>query len=163
MVSQNLKNYVRTITIYLFVFATVICFLLLLNLFIIKLGSPIKNVNVAIALQNHIDNNNLSLPMPNVVVLEQSIVSPKTQFYLDNFDKPLYEFYDVLREHYIYEKDSYNCKYWSYVWTLYYKMNYKKYNWNIEYLSTDNHVFVMFSNESGYCIADGDILECMMI
>lgn len=160
MVSDNLKNYLKNIAIYGFVFLVAFLVILFVNLFVLKLGTPIKNINYAMILEDNVYSKNLSLPLPNIYGISTSQFDPASEFYMNNFDKPISEFHEILNQHYVYEEGTYDCKYWSYVWTLYWKSNYYKYDWDIEYLSTENHIFVMFSNSSGYIIADENNLNC---
>lgn len=156
MVSDNLKKY----SLYAFVCVLFATFLLLLNSFIVVMGTPIQTLNMGVALESHVKGQNLSLPLPSVINVSTSQFDPNTQLYLDNFDKPLSEFHEVLKKNYKYEEGTYDCKYWSYVWTLYWKNKKDEYNWNMEYITTENHVLVMVSNETGYCTFDLDMVNC---
>lgn len=135
----------------------VITFFILLNYVMIFASHYVININYAIQLNSHVKDNNLSLPIPMIPLnyYNNVKVSPAYDFYTENFNQSVKNFHDnVIKKHYMYN-ELYDCKYWSYVWTLYWMMNEDKYNWNIKYLSTDNHVFVMVYNDSGYIIMDG--------
>jgi len=157
---NNLKNYLLIV----FSISFIIFSLLLVNVFVLKLGQPIKNVNYGVILQKNINEKNLSLPFPN---LENSLeigsgnFDTQTTIYFKYFNKDFVEFQKVIKKKYIYSENVYDCKYWAYVWTLYWKENKNKYNWKLDYITTENHIFVMVSNSSGYCLLDGDDINCL--
>lgn len=157
---QRFKNYLIMICT---VFIT-IALIMGINFLFVSLSDEVKNVNYAIALSNHIEENNLILPFPfkhTIPIVGNTVFDQYTTFYLDNFNKGLYDFHELLKQNYYYD-ELYDCKYWAYVWTLYYKENKNEHNWHLKYLDTDNHVFVMVYNESGYIIMDGDEMIVMM-
>lgn len=127
------------------------------------MGQPIKNLNYGIILTNNIEEKNLTLPFPNISSLDIQFKENggKMTIFESHFHKDFFEFKEVLNKNYIYS-DDYDCKYWAYVWTLYYKENRLRYNWKLDYIDTQNHVFVMVSNVSGYIILDGDDQIIMM-
>ncbi|MFW6173092.1 MAG: hypothetical protein ACOC5T_05050 [Elusimicrobiota bacterium] len=125
-----------------------------------NIGTQIENINIGFAIESHIKQNNLSLPLPNVFPVSSSNFDPATDFYLEHFNKPIDEFSKTLNEYYIYEKDTYDCKYWTYVWTLYWKANHQKYDWDLQYGMTKNHIFTIVSNETGYCVFDLNMTDC---
>ena len=159
MVSRKFIDWLKNVSMFAFVFTIIITFFILLNFVIVFLGDHVQSINYAIVLQENIKQKNLSLPLPNLSEFQTSKFDPATDFYLNNFNKPLNEFLPILQQHYVYNS-SYDCKYWAYVWSLYWKTNKDKYNWDFEYLTTENHIFVMVSNSTGYCILDLDDIYC---
>jgi len=128
-------------------------------LFMLHMGQPLKNITYGSILSGNIGNKNLTLPFPpNTTLYLNSYdtrYSHEQNLFMGYFGKPFDEFKEILNGQFIYTED-YDCKYWAYVWTLYWKENKDKYNWKLDYLTTGNHVFVMVYNESGYIILDGD-------
>jgi hypothetical protein len=126
------------------------------------LGKPINMLETGIMLQNYVSKNNLSLPFPSSHDLEKSYLLTSQDIINNNVvNKTPREFNQNIKKEYIYNSSSYNCKYWSYVWTLYYRFNHEKYNLHINYFTTNNHVFVILYNESMYCTADENLLNCV--
>lgn len=161
MENSNLNKYINNIG-FLFLFLIVTgSILIIINGFIIFMGSDIQDLNIAYSLEKNIKNNNLSLPLPNVDnYLYFGKFDKSSGLFMNEFNKPINEFIITLNNSYIYTLNEYDCKYWSYVWTLYWKQNYKKYNWDLKYITTTNHVFVMVSNETGYIIMDENTIDC---
>lgn len=76
------------------------------------------------------------------------------------YDRNIYSFQNLVKLNFRYDS-IYDCKYWSIIWWLYYNENKDKFNWEHKYITTDNHVYNMIYNDSGYCIADQNNLECI--
>ncbi len=127
------------------------------NMAFVMLGQEVSDINHAIAIQNHVKGHNLSLPFPDTVYANDLSLE---NYYERTFSQGISDFYDTLLKAYRYEDGTYDCKYWSYVWTLYHKENKDRYDWKIDYITTDNHIFVMVRNETGYCIMDQNRLDC---
>lgn len=123
------------------------------------LGDSIETATQGAMIENYIQENNLILPIPSANENYEFMFN-RDEAYLKYFSKPLPEFHQFLSEHYIYDVNSYDCKYWSYVWTLYFQMNKDKHNWKFEYIDTENHIFAMVSNSSGYCLLDENNVNC---
>ena len=158
---EGFKNYLAIMCTML----VIMTMLLGINFIFVELGDSVQNINYGVAISNHVSKNNLTLPFPfkeNAPVIARGVFDPYSTFYMDNFNKDVFEFHRVLENNYYYN-NVYDCKYWAYVWTLYWKENREKYNWDIEYIDTENHVFVMVSNSTGYCVMDGKDLICMGI
>jgi len=121
------------------------------------LAPEVVNVYTGKHLQENVVQKNLSLPFPNMDnFLGLTDEQMKEVFIHKNFP----EFYELVQKNYIYTTDEFDYKYWSYVWTLWWAENQEKHDFKIDYIQTKNHVFVMFSNEDGYCTADKNILDC---
>ena len=124
----------------------------------IKMSQDVEDVIMAVQLTEYIDEKDLMLPIPEFYYEKyfsiNALNSKGNEIYLNEFSKPLDEYKTFIQNNFLYDIDSYDCKYWSYVHTLYWKMNKEKYNWKLDYITTDNHVFVMIYNESGYAILD---------
>jgi len=56
--------------------------------------------------------------------------------------------------------DKFDCKYWTYVWTVWVLRHQYEYNLDYEYIDTTNHIFIMISDETGYCILDRNFVDC---
>jgi hypothetical protein len=152
------SNKLINLGLFLFGFVLFFCIVIILNSSVVYLGQEIKDINQGLAISNHIKKNNLTLPFPNKNKLEwnNGIYDYNTKIYLETFSKDYEEFRIILNSNYYYELGKYDCKYWSYVWTLYWKKNKERYNWKLDFITTENHLFVMVSNESGYIILDGN-------
>jgi hypothetical protein len=92
----------------------------------------------------HVIDNNLSLLDANLY---------GTGWYSD---RDLYEYHEIVKINYKYDKELYNCKYWALNWALYFE----KHNIEYEFIEPKNHVLVMAKYIDKYCFADGDILNC---
>lgn len=133
-----------------------------INYFIIKASDNIKVINYAYLLPKVLEVKNVSTPFPDSIgQIDLGLYYNQDEIRDYYFNLPIEEFYSILQKKYTYSKD-YDCKYWSYVWSVYYVYNKDKYNWDLEYVDTNNHIFVMLYNESGYCIADLDRFDCYM-
>ena len=138
--------------------------LFVFNVFIVAVGDNIKAINYGYMMQSHVLNNELSFPFPN----SQELID--SNIYLDRYahkehlvNLPLNDFIEELRFVYqkYYEEDTYDCKYWAYVWTLYYQENKDRYGWTgIKYLDTPNHIVPVIYSENKYCLMDGDMVMC---
>lgn len=137
-----------------FIYIIILSIVVICSLFYssIIFGDSIKSTSYIYSTENNIKYNNLSLPFPNSYNLKSLNVN--------YFDKSLQEFHQELIKNYYYD-ENYDCNYWSFVWGLYWKQNKDKYNWSIKFIDTDNHVFVMVYNLTGYCIMDQVELICM--
>lgn len=123
--------------------------------FSVKVAPEVSNIMYAKGLQDIIiEDKNLSLPFPN------SRDNPSLNSNLTHVDYTLDEMHAMIKQNYVYDKNSYDCKYWAYVWSIWWAENQYRHNFKIDYITTDNHVMVMFSNDSKICIANGQILDC---
>lgn len=125
----------------------------------ILISKEVRDIAQIHAIENYVDEKNLSLPIPQLYKdiypkYNLGIESKDNYIYLNEFSKDLPQYREFIKRNYMYDIDSYDCKYWSYVHSLYWKANHLKYDWKIDYITTDNHVFVMIYNESGYAILD---------
>ncbi|MFW6246890.1 MAG: hypothetical protein ACOC22_01800 [bacterium] len=120
-------------------------------------------------LQYYVEDNKLQLGFygnPFEEKIEENKVLQKIQ--AENFEKlfssDVETFTEYYTQNYIYEENTYNCKYWAYVWTYYYYYNHDKFkaeNITHQLVVTENHVFVMFSSLEGYCFIDSGYITCM--
>lgn len=124
---------------------------------IVILGDEFETISTFIIIENHLESKNVSLPFPNFDT--NHIMNNEPEYYLG---LPLGEFHEEVKKRFVYD-ENYDCKYWSYVWTLYWQENKDKYNWRLKTIDTDNHVFVMFYNETSYCTADQTNLNCVSV
>jgi len=124
----------------------------------VKVSDEMQNIYYGNMVQSHTKSNNLTFPLPN----DESKILLKSNENLIHkyFSMDLYDFDLLLKSKYKYEDETYDCKYWTYVWLSYTLYNSKKYGWSPKIISTDNHLFVMMYNDKGYCIADLDNLNC---
>lgn len=109
-------------------------------------------------LEQNVKDKNLTLPFPNYNLLEKG-----SFYYAKNlntiFSQNITEFHKNVQNNYVYN-NKYDCKYWAYVWTLYWKNNLRAKDWNLKYMTTKNHIFVMFSKDKEYCVANMHRLDC---
>lgn len=162
MTKKELKLKLESRLKFVISFLSIIVILLIVNYFIYFMGQPIKNINNVIGLSNNIEDKNLTLPLPFLLSSNSPYMTDNTYTYLEYFNLNFEEFKQVLNANYIYNSD-YDCKYWTYVWTLYWKETKDKTNWELDYITTQNHIFVIVSNESGYCVLDGNEQVCLWV
>lgn len=65
-----------------------------------------------------------------------------------------FQYLNTLQTYYEYT-DVKDCKYWSYVWYEYFK---NRLDYDVQYVFTNTHMFVVAYNDSGYFIAEQDEL-----
>ena len=133
---------------------TIIIFIGLFVFFSLLFNYPdkIETLKNTVMIENYVKSNNLNMPLPNWIHIngEEDIIN------LFNLD--LIDFHNQIKLNYVYS-DAYDCKYWAYVWSNYYKFNQDKYN--LKLIATDTHIFTILYNDSMYCLADQDILNCV--
>lgn len=138
-----------------------ILFILGINFLSIHVSDDVNNINYALMLQNHVGENNLSLPYPS---FRQEFSGFDKRFIHKQrkqiMEKNISEFTKIVEKNYEYEKGTYDCKYWSFVWTNYWKFHKEEYNWDMKYITTDNHIFVMVYNSTSYCTFDENNVNC---
>jgi hypothetical protein len=78
---------------------------------------------------------------------------------IDISNEDIFTFHNHLSKNFIYERGSYDCKYWSLVWSLYAI----KHNLKFQYILLEEHIFVIIEFDNMYCIADNDILNCLSL
>lgn len=128
-------------------------------LLVFMVGENLKIVTYGSMLESHIVNNNLSLPFPKYWLND---TNPLYYSEVNKiFNQDLNTFHNTIKNNYYYEVNTYDCKYWSFVWLNYWKYNKDVYNWDVKFIETNNHIFLMVYNESGYCIMDGNELICL--
>lgn len=84
----------------------------------------------------------------NLTLLDEQTITGK---YYSDYDLETYHNYVV--ENYFYEKNNYNCKYWSLNLATYLQ----KHNIDYKFITTSNHILVVAYNNSSYTILDGNI------
>lgn len=158
----KIKEYILIVCVLLF-------FLLLgylINSFYFIAGTDIKNIQIGYMLENNIQSKSLELPVPFTLTNNSFITFDNRANFQKNlynyiFNNSLSDYYEILNNnYYYYDINNYDCKYWAYVNTLYYKMNYKKHNWSMDYITTDNHIFIIIYNNSGYCVLESNNYKC---
>lgn len=158
-ISNEMKNRIRGYMALIFVIAFISCFLLCTNFLLMTLGDELQNINYAVGLENNVKNKNLVLPYPDFnqeLIGYKSFIDETTEL----FDKPINEYMDFIKEVYVYN-ETYDCKYWAYIHSLYFVVVRETYDYKLKYITTPNHIFVMLYNETGYCILDGDEYICL--
>ena len=100
-------------------------------------------------LKSHIENNNLEILDKQNIIYSNEWES----------DKDLISWHNYIIENFQYDRELYNCKYWSLVWALYFEKN----NVDYKFITTSNHIFVLAEYENRYCIADQENLDCTYI
>jgi len=159
------QKFKQRLIINLTVISIIVCLMLMLsmmNYLFVNVSSEYKTMIYAKELTDNINSKNLTLPIPAAddYITVEGRFDKRTQIYIDNFDLPLRNFTYFIQQNYYYKEGTYDCKYWSYVWTLYWKQNKDKYDWKMKYIDTENHIFVMVYNSSGYVIMDGnDVID----
>lgn len=139
-------------------FLGVICIVIFCSLIII-IGDGVQTLVYGITLQHHVLGKNLSLPFPDSYERNLYKTNYKDRDSDLIYSQSLEEFAYTVNDHYYYS-DDYNCKYWSFVWTLYWQAHRSENNWELEYITANNHVFVMVYNESQYCTMDQTEVRC---
>jgi len=90
----------------------------------------------------------------NLKLLDEQTITGK---YYSDYDLNIY--YSYMKKNYFYEKEHFNCKYWSLNLATYLQ----KHNLNYKFITFPNHILVMTYNESEYCFYDGDINNCITL
>jgi len=134
----------------------VITVFLTFHIFFIAISDNYQTLVYGVQVQNHVNDNDLSMPFPSNPIVDDKLD------YIDIMEQDLDNFHQDVKEYYYYDNDSYNCQYWAYVWLNWWKYNKDEYNLKIKTINTDNHIFVMVYNDSGYCMLDGNDKHCMM-
>lgn len=135
----------------------------LANYFILKTSDSIVTINYVYQQEHMIEKHNLSFPFPNNedIIKRNILVSNDEQLRQFLFNLPLQQFHQEVINNYHYEPFFYDCNYWAYLWSAYVLSSQDINNLQVKIIDTDNHVFAMAYNESGYCIMDGSNLECL--
>jgi hypothetical protein len=157
---KKFKGYAKSYMISIMVMSFLVCFFFCLNYIILVLSDDIQNINYVIALESNVNNNNLTLPYPN---FNQDLIGYQSvkDYMRDAYEnKSVAEYMDFISEIYFYD-ERYDCKYWAFVHSQYFVIVKDKYNYNLKYITTRNHIFVMLYNETGYCILDGKEYLCL--
>lgn len=131
-----------------------------INYVIFVLGDDIKTLNYAYNIENHLNEINATMPFPDsgfdINRAEFDYYSDIREYY---FTMDFKDFQEIVKLKYEYS-DTYDCKYWTYMWTTYWKYNKDRYDWKIKYIDTDNHVLAMVYNSSSYCMLDQENVDC---
>ncbi len=156
------KHYVNLLSI--FFVACIVFFMFASFVFLLfEVSDDLQNIGYGYVLENHIKKNNLSLPFPtSKYKLGYNELRNDELDYDEIFNKEIDEFKYTLFKHYEYVENTYDCKYWAYVWTLYWKYSLKD-TMKLKYVTTDNHIFVMVYNELGYCTLDSLEVNCLWV
>lgn len=133
--------------------------LILLSQFILYLGDSINTLSLGVMLRSNVIDNDLNLPYPTFN-LKLSGYDNIYDYIYDNFNTSITSYRSYIERNFIYEANMYDCKYWSYIHTIYYTVNREKHNYNMKYITTNNHIFVMIYNDSGYCMLEQDLITC---
>lgn len=133
-------------------------YIFLLIIFLLMLISFIVGVGFKEHYEKQIILNELK---SNFVSKNLSILDEPLDINLDynkklyESDKDIYSYSQYIENNYFYD-ENYNCQYYSFIWSLYAI----KHNLDYKFITTDNHIFVLIYNETGYCLADGNNLTC---
>lgn len=155
MEDTKFKERVRNYIINVLIILVLLCVPLLTYSGISILGEPVKQIEWGVMLSNHVYSQNLTLPVPN---RNELLITDELDLYLRITDMNIDEYHNFIKENYYYEDGTYDCKYWAYVWTIWFKGNSDE--WDIKYVTTHDHIFVLFHKKGEYCIADLNRLKC---
>lgn len=125
---------------------------MLLTLFSVKYSNDFNNVVYAYILEKHVRDNNLKLPFPDV---DNNYYN--RQKIIELFNKDINTFYNELQLNFKYERGTYDCKYWTYIWLNWWK--YHSNDYKVKIINTDNHIFLILYNDKEYIIIDQDIIN----
>lgn len=130
---------------------------------IIIFGDSVNTYESIKNIQNNLNENNIPKPFPDSFIELKGDEFISTSEIRDHyFSKPFDEFVEIVKDKFVYSK-IYDCKYWTYVWMTYFTYHKDEYNWKAEVIDTDNHMFMMVYNESGYCTLDQDQVNCEVL
>lgn len=125
---------------------------------------PVETYLITQELENYVTENKLEIGFYgspyNVSLLDEQT---ELIFFEKLFKSDWRTFSKYYTENYFYEKNSYDCKYWAFVWAYYYYKNYDSFeekNIQFQYVQTENHIFVLLSNLKGYCLIDSGAINC---
>ena len=68
------------------------------------------------------------------------------------FNYNLSNFYEYINKNFYYNKNLYNCRYYTYLWLKWQKYHSNEYNSKI--ITLNNHLFVILYNKNKYIITD---------
>jgi len=97
------------------------------------------------ALKNHVIDNDL-------LILDRRLCAGCEWL----SDKDLWGWHEIVKLNYKYETDTYDCRYWSFVWALYFE----KHGIDYSFVTNDIHILVMANFDDKFCFADLDELRC---
>lgn len=159
-ISDKMRSSIQGYLTLILVIMVIVLFFLCANILLMTMGDEFQNINYAVGLENNINDKNLTIPYPsfNVELIGYKSVTDEVA---ELFGKPIEEYMEFIQEVYYYN-ESYDCKYWAYIHSLYFVVVKDTYDYKLKYIATPNHIFVMLYNESGYCILDGDEYVCLM-
>ena len=137
----------------------IFCFMFFgMNYLLMELGDEVQNINYALNLQAHINDNKLNYPLHNVEDLNMFGNVGLLNFDEYYFNRTINEFHELLNNNYYYEKNTYNDLYYAYIWSSYFAYNRDTLNLNFKYVKLDNKIIVIAYNETDYILADGKYL-----
>ena len=140
--------------IYKYIIHTTIYLLLFIIMFQLVIYSDKINTIVNVGLiEKYVSDENLNMPFPNYIQLPNNDAN-----ILKLMNKDIYKFHESVKNNYYYD-ELYDCKYWTYVWTNYWKFHKDEYD--LQVIRTNEHIFAILSNENIYCVADQVNLNCI--
>jgi hypothetical protein len=86
--------------------------------------------------------------------LDSEYFKSRTKTYSDlNY----FEFSNILKQKFTYDIDTYDCKYFAFIWALYFE----KHKIPYQFKYTSNHIFVIaYIENGGFCIANLQSINC---
>lgn len=147
------KNKFFTLFVVLILLIFISIFILIdLNL---NYSSEMDTIKNAVIIEDYVNDNNLNTPFPNWIHLNND-----EEKITELMSLSIFEFHHELNKNFVYNS-YYDCKYWSYIWSNYWKFNKDEYD--LDLIDTEGHIFAILSNENIYCIADQDLLNCNVL
>lgn len=135
------------------IYIFIICFIIVFGVqTTFKHAGKIDTLTHTSGIENYVNDNNLNLPFPNWAELPNN-----NKYITELMNKNITDFHNSIQLNYYYDS-LYDCKYWSYVWSNWWK--YHKDEYELKTIKTSNHIFIILSNDSSYCIADQNNLYC---
>lgn len=132
---------------------------------IVIFGDSVSMYQHAQVIENKIHSEGIPVPFPDSLFESENRAKGFRNTYDVRdyyFNLPFEEFQEIVKDKFVYS-ETYDCKYWTYMWTAYWKYNKDKYNWGMKYISTDNHLFAIVYNETSYCTLDQDVVICQTL
>lgn len=150
---RGFKNYLGVI-----MFITLLSIIIVgINYIAFNLGDEYKNIVYTYQIENILKEKNVDMPMPEYVKMDPYQSFDAGEFYAN---KSVAEFGSEVERYFVYN-ETYDCKYWTYNWAKWWTHNKDRLNLKMKYVTTDNHMFLMVYNESGYCTLDQDEYKCL--
>lgn len=138
----------------------VIVCLLMLYILLQPTSSTLLHIKAS---QDYIQKNDLKIPLPNI---KELVALDGTQTNIDYAEENFVKYPDpeefneeIIKPNFEYNQD-YDCKYWVYVWSVWWDYTKNQHDMEFRTVALDNHIYAVVYDESEYCVLDQNSVEC---